>query len=95
MKYIDADKLKDNIIKRYDEMLKRAKIDANNAEYLNGKADAYRAIYDLIDSLQQEMWKPNKEQMEALNALSLYGGLSYVGQQNKLISLYQDLKKLM
>lgn len=40
-------------------------------------------------------WKPSKEQMQALNALNLHGDLSYVGQQNQLISLYQDLKKLM
>lgn len=40
-------------------------------------------------------WKPSNEQMEALNALNLHGDLSYVGQQKQLISLYQDLKKLM
>ena len=40
-------------------------------------------------------WKPSEEQMEALNTLNLHGDLSYVGQQNQLISLYQDLKKLM
>ena len=39
-------------------------------------------------------WKPSEGQMEALNVLNLYGELSYVGQQNQLISLYQDLKKL-
>ena len=40
-------------------------------------------------------WKPSEEQMKALNALNCYGDLSYVGQQNQLISLYNDLKKLM
>ena len=40
-------------------------------------------------------WKPSEEQMKALNALNLHGGLSYVGQQNQLISLYQQLKKLL
>ena len=48
---------------------------------------------EIPDSKPQ--WKPSKEQMEALNALNLHGGLSYVGQQNQLISLYQDLKELM
>jgi len=48
-----------------------------------------------LDVLNKPMWKPNEEQMKALNALNLYGNLSYVGQQNQLISLYQDLKKLM
>lgn len=40
-------------------------------------------------------WKPSEEQMKALNALNCHGDLSYVGQQNQLISLYNDLKKLM
>ena len=39
-------------------------------------------------------WKPSEEQMEALNTLNCHGGLSYIGQQNLLISLYNDLKKL-
>ena len=39
-------------------------------------------------------WKPSEEQMDALNALNCHGDLSYVGQQNQLISLYNDLKKL-
>jgi hypothetical protein len=43
----------------------------------------------------QPHWKPSKEQMEALNALNCHGDLSYVGQQNQLISLYNDLKKLI
>ena len=52
--YIDADKLKAEIGNRYDNMLNLAKLDSENANYWNGKADAYRAIYDHIDSLQQE-----------------------------------------
>jgi len=54
MKYIDADKLIAEIERRYDNMLNRAKLDSENANYWNGKADAYRAIYDHIDSLQHE-----------------------------------------
>ena len=44
---------------------------------------------------EAQEWKPSEEQMEALNALNCHGDLSYVGQQNQLISLYNDLKKLM
>jgi hypothetical protein len=40
-------------------------------------------------------WKPSEEQIDALNALNCHGDLSYVGQQGHLISLYNDLKKLM
>jgi len=54
MKLIDADKLIAEIEKRYDNMLNRAKLDSENANYWNGKADAYRAIYDHINSLQHE-----------------------------------------
>lgn len=42
----------------------------------------------------QPHWKPSKEQMEALNAINCHGALSYVGQQEHLISLYNDIKKL-
>lgn len=60
-KYIDAEKLKAEIEKRYDNMLERAKLDSDNANYWNGKAEAYRAIYDHIDSLQQEQPKVDLE----------------------------------
>lgn len=53
-KYIDAEKLIVEIGSLYDNMLNRAKLDSENTNYWNGKADAYRAIYDHIDSLQQE-----------------------------------------
>ena len=50
---------------------------------------------DFIRHLRpQPHWKPSKEQMEALNAINCNGGLSYVGQQEHLISLYNDIKKL-
>ena len=53
-------------------------------------------VYILIKDIKpQPSWKPREKQMEALNAMNLHGDLSYVGQQNQLISLYQDLKKLM
>ena len=39
-------------------------------------------------------WKPSEEQMDALNAINCHGALSYVGQQEHLISLYNDIKKL-
>lgn len=46
------------------------------------------------DFLNSPSWKPSEEQMNALNALNCHGNLSYIGQQNQLISLYNDLKKL-
>lgn len=42
----------------------------------------------------QSSWKPNDEQMEALHDLNLTGNISYAGQGQILIELYNDLKKL-
>ena len=42
----------------------------------------------------QNRWKPSEEQMEAMNNLNLTGGISYAGQCQTLIELYNDLKKL-
>lgn len=60
---------------------------------------AYRVYNDIkywINNLcPQYHWKPSEEQMKALKALNCHGDLSYAGQQNQLISLYNDLKKLI
>lgn len=48
-----------------------------------------------VQIFESSPWKPSEEQMAALNALNCHGDLSYIGQQNQLISLYNDLKKLM
>lgn len=39
-------------------------------------------------------WKPSNEQMKALNSINVIGSISYPGQGQELINLYQDLKKL-
>lgn len=79
-------------------LLKSYRIGEETATGLaNRIADTYgtqRYLDGLCDGKKGE-WKPSEEQMKALNTLNLYGNLSYVGQQNQLISLYQDLKKLM
>ena len=66
--------------------------------YLDGtlqlSPDRKIACIDFLKSLHPS-WKPSEEQMEALNALNCHGELSYVGQQNQLISLQNDLEKLM
>ncbi len=63
---------------------------------VNHRYDAFEAYLDgYEEGLSKSHWKPSEEQMEALNALNCHGDLSYVGQQNQLISLYNDLKKLM
>ena len=39
-------------------------------------------------------WKPSEKQMKALNTITVTGGISYAGQEQTLINLYNDLKKL-
>ena len=72
-------------------------------EYLNELYDDNRfSLDELTDletwlkSLKQRIgWKPNKEQIKALHDLNLVGNISYVGQAQLLIELYNDLKKLI
>jgi hypothetical protein len=47
-----------------------------------------------LKSLKPNHWKPSEEQMKALNAINNVGELSYVGQADLLIKLYNDLEKL-
>ena len=55
--------------------------------------EAYDDMLAWIKSIRPS-WKPSEEQMKALNAMNCYGELSYQGQQQLLIDLYQQLKKL-
>lgn len=43
---------------------------------------------------ERHAWKPTEEQMRALHDMNLTGNISYVGQAQVLIELYNDLKKL-
>lgn len=43
----------------------------------------------------QKQWKPSEKQMKALHDLNLTGNISYTGQRQVLIELYNDLKKLI
>lgn len=50
---------------------------------------------DFLKSLKQRnIWKPSDEQMKALHDMNLTGNISYAGQGQVLIELYNDLKKL-
>lgn len=91
MKYIDAERLK-------KEIKRQADLYQDTFTY-----DMCDKLVDFIDACMPDIvpreisaknWKPTKEQIKALNAINCYGGLSYVGQQSQLISLYNDLKKL-
>ena len=68
----------------------------NMIEWYSGKnEDKSRFVSDWLKSLRpHKQWKPSEEQMEALHNLNLTGCISYVGQGQTLIELYNDLKKL-
>jgi len=60
--YIDKDALLAEIEARYNECLKRAKI--VDAEYWNGKADAYRDMLVVLDTLEVKEADLEKEMSE-------------------------------
>ena len=49
---------------------------------------------ELLSFRPQNTWKPSDEQMKALHDINLTGNISYAGQGQVLIELYNDLKKL-
>ena len=90
MKYIDAEELKTELNKRI-ELLENGDAHPEVMKRVEGVIKGYKATLSIIDSLQQEMWKPSKEQMEALYNVEFkefkkFGPI--------LESLYNDLKKL-
>lgn len=61
--------------------------------------DEWMRCNDFLNSLKgrvqpQKQWKPSAGQMKALHDLNLAGNISYAGQGQVLIELYNDLKKL-
>lgn len=93
-KYIDADLLRAEIEKRLQENADKA--------ILFGAAFAGRTaedneIVNLIDSLQQKMWKPSEEQVATLKRWlqdhELDGDSRYV--YPIFYSLFTDLQKLL
>ena len=57
--------------------------------------EGYKKV-DWLKSLKDRYtWKPSDEQMAALSSINVTGGVSYAGQGQELINLYNDLKKLM
>lgn len=69
-------------------------------EDIGYSTEELESLWNWLDSIWQRVkypqntWKPSKEQMKALHDLNLTGNMSYAGQGQKLIDLYNDLKKL-
>lgn len=61
-----------------------------------GYSMPFNKAVERLKSLKQRIgWKPSDEQMKALHDLNLTGNISYAGQGQVLIELYNDLKKLI
>lgn len=67
----------------------------DNIPVFNGNCVTSNRIISWLKSLKQRYtWKPTEEQMKALHDMNLTGNISYAGQGQILIGLYNDLKKL-
>lgn len=53
-----------------------------------------KSIKDRVRVQPQNKWRPSKEQLTALRNISATGVISYAGQGQELVNLYNDLKKL-
>lgn len=88
----------ESIIKDYDYL---CRIWLQDYEKRLGGADCEARIdirnqITWLKSLRpQPHWKPSDEQIDALNSIILNGSFTYVGQVQDLISLKDDLKKLL
>ena len=98
--YVNASKLIKSV-NNYQEGAKAAlnPIDGD-ADYFNGKIDACKDIKEFIIFLQQEMWRPNEEQMEALKYVTKQWedgkGVACPSsfKYHEITELYNQLKKL-
>ena len=59
------------------------------------EAGQHSSAHWLKSLKQRKGWKPSDEQMRALHDMNLTGDISYAGQGQTLIELYNDLKKLI
>jgi len=98
MKYINANRLREELQKPKTE-LKVGNYYLDNSEQAVGYENALVDFELLIDSLQQEMWKPSEEQITA--AKSVYSVLKSHDTWGEdehlpiLMSLINDLQKLL
>ena len=71
----------------------------HNLIYSTPYCDSRKELSDWLQSLKdriqpQKQWKPSDEQMKALHDLNLTGNISYAGQGQTLIDLFNSLKIL-
>lgn len=101
-KYIDAERLRKEV-KSLEKTAHKSALgcaDSETRKFHEGKDFAYQHVGILIDSLQQEMWKPSKEQMRALNEIvNILAASPFLHQNDYLFNilngLREELKKLL
>ena len=94
--------LTDWVISKFPELA-----ESEDEKIINKLIAVVELYYGIGDDLDKQMclswlksirpynhWKPSDEQMNALHDLNLTGNISYAGQGQVLIELYNDLKKL-
>lgn len=71
-------------------------LEANKSEAPEYDYKTYDKFIDWLESLKQRhVWKPSKEQMDAMQMAVSYFDYSWVSKEQKLLeSLYKDLKKV-
>ena len=81
-------------IQHLEELIRidKAKHLACDVQYYQRDIDWLKLLKERVQP--QNTWKPSKEQMRALHDMNLTGNISYAGQGQTLIELYNDLKKL-
>ena len=66
-----------------------------HSEIISDLKEMYRERIEWLESLKDRyIWKPSEEQMVALKDINLTGSVSYAGQGQTLIDLYNELKKI-
>lgn len=68
--------------------------DSGTRKFHEGKDFAYQYVGFLIDSLQQEMWKPSEEQMKALNEIvNILAASPFLHQNDYLFNILKGLRE--
>lgn len=94
MKYVDTELLTKELDNLYDEWCGSSTglEVAEEGASISTAESIFEEVHKIINSIQQEMWKPNEEQMKALSDAYVEASTFKIG--DILESLYNDLQKL-
>jgi hypothetical protein len=72
----------------YDAIIAKLEVTQDDAALTDNQMEFLKSLKE------RYTWKPSDDQMRALHDMNLTGNISYAGQGQTLIELYNDLKKL-